>query len=104
MYIQSVVDNNNIIITASDTKQDPLIVAPQRDSLDLNQLWIQCEPDSGTNPHFVFMSAELGNVMDVKGADKAPGTRIQIFSHTNNFNKQFAIYQWMLGRSKGVLS
>ena len=77
-YIQSVVDNN--IITAGDAKrQDPLIVAPKRDGLDLNQMWIQCEPGSETNAHFVSMSAKTGNVMDVKGADKSPGTRVQIF-------------------------
>ena len=89
MYIQSVVDNN--VITAGDAKQDPFIVAPKRDSLDLNQSWIQYEPDNGTNAHFVFMSAKTGNVMDVKGADKAPGTQVQIFSHSNSSNQQFAI-------------
>ena len=102
MYIQSIVDNN--VITASDAKQDLLIVAPKRDSLDLNQLWIQCEPGSGTNAHFVLMSVKTGNVMDVKGADKAPGTQAQIFSRSNSSNQQFAIYQWMHGRSEGVIT
>ena len=104
MYIQSVVDNN--VITAGDAKQDPLIVAPKRDGLDLNQLWIQHEPGSGTNAHFVLMSAKTGNVMDVKGADKTPGTQVQIFSHSNSSNQQFAIkfYQWIHGRSEGVIS
>ena len=94
------IDNN--VITAGDAKQDPLIVAPQGDGLDLNQLWIQCEPDSGTNPHFVF-SAELGNVMDVKVADKAPGTQIQIFSRTNSFMQQavcnLSVNAWKKQRS-----
>ena len=85
VYIQSVVDNN--VIAAGDAIQDPLIVVPKRDGLDLSQVWIQREPDSGTNAHFVLMSAKTGYVMDVKGANKTPGTRVQIYSRNNNSNQ-----------------
>ena len=92
VYIQSMYDNN--VITAGDAKQDPLIVSPKRKDLDRNQLWILREPSSGTNPHFVLMSAKTGLVMDVKGANKAAGTRVQIYTRSNNDNQQFAFYQW----------
>ena len=84
-------DNN--VITAGDAKQDPLIVSPKRKDLDLNQLWILREPGSGTNSHFVLMSAKTGLVMDVKGANKAAGTRVQVYTRSNHDNQQFAFFQ-----------
>jgi hypothetical protein len=91
VYIQSVLDNK--VIIAGDAQGDPLTVAPKKDGLDLNQLWIQREPNNGTNPHFVLMSAKTGYVMDVRGGSKTAGTRVQIYSRNNNSNQQFAIYQ-----------
>ena len=61
------------------------------------------DPDSGTNPHFVFVSAESGNMMDIKRADKAPGTQVQIFSRTNSFMQQavcnLSVNAWKKQRS-----
>ena len=50
VHIQSI--HNNNVITAGDALQDSLVVAPKRDGLDLNQLWILHEPDDKTNVHF----------------------------------------------------
>ena len=93
VYVQSMYDNK--VITAGDAKQDPLIVSPKKTDLDLTQLWILREPNNGTNPHFVLMSAKTGLVMDVKGANKAAGTQVQIYTRSNNDNQQFAFIQWI---------
>ena len=36
-------------VTAGNSQEDPLILAPKSCDLDLNQVWILCEPESGTN-------------------------------------------------------
>ena len=90
IFIQSAL--NNYCVTAGSFIEDPLYLAPKRGALDLNQVWILREPDSGTNPNFVIMSAKTGYVMDVYGKSDTPGTQIIIYSRSNRDWQQYSFY------------
>ena len=90
IYVESKYDGN--VITAGDDAGDPLIVSPKKSGLPTDQLWILRAPDSGTNPNFVMMSAKTGLVMDIKSGSKDAGSRVQVYTRTNNANQQFSFH------------
>ena len=89
VFIQSA--QNDQYITAGDSQEDPLILAPKSGDFDLNQVWILREPESGTNQNFVLMSAKTGYVMDVYKRGDRPGTHVIIFRRSNGNWQQFFI-------------
>ena len=90
VYVESVAQPNTVV-SAADEKQKPLYLSTKDTShLNLNELWILREPNSGTERRFVLMSAATGLVMDVPGKNKDPGTYIQIDVRNNGANQQWA--------------
>ena len=64
VYVESVAKPNTVV-TAGNVGEKPLFMSPRDTSLHINELWILREPNSGTDRHFVLMSAATGLVMDV---------------------------------------
>ena len=55
-------------------------------SLNLNQLWIFCQPDTGANsnnPYFIIMSAKTGLVWIEKNG--LAGGYIQVYKNINGY-------------------
>ena len=90
VFIQSA--QNEHYVTAGNNEENPIFLAPKNGDLDLNQVWILREPDSGTNRNFVLMSAKTGYVMDVFKKDTNPGTHIIIFRRSNGDWQQFSFH------------
>ncbi len=90
VYVESVAKPNTVV-SASDETQKPLFMSTKDTShLNLNELWILREPNSGTERRFVLMSAATGLVMDVQGANKEPGSHVQTHDRNNGRNQQWA--------------
>ena len=90
IYIQSMLDNK--VISAGEKAQDPLYLATKNKGVDTSQLWILRAPNDGTNAYSVIMSVKTGYVMDVPGASKSEGTRVNASSRNNGHNQQFSFY------------
>ena len=90
VYIQSAY--NNRYVTAGTNREDPLYLSDKKGDLDLTQVWILREPDSGTNRNFILMSARTGMVMDVFKKNQNPGTRIIIYNRSNGNWQQFSFH------------
>ena len=90
VYVESVAKPNTVV-TAGNVAEKPLYMSPKDTSpLNLNELWILREPNSGNDQCFVLMSAATGLVMDVVGFSHTPGTNIQTYDRNNTDNQQWA--------------
>ena len=89
VYVESVAQPNTVV-SAGNVGEKPLYMSPKDASLNLNELWILREPNSGTERHFVLMSAATGLVMDVVGFSHKAGTNIQTYDRKNTDNQQWA--------------
>ena len=89
IYIQNTTDPARVL-AAGDEAGQPLRVSMLPSTLAPSHSWILREPDNGPNPNFVIMSVSTGMVIDVAGASKDPGTRVQINPRSNGEGQQFS--------------
>ena len=89
IYVESVAKPNTVV-SAGNVGENPLYMSPKDTSLNLNELWILREPNSGTERHFVLMSAATGLVMDVVAFGIKSGTNVQTYGRNNTDNQQWA--------------
>lgn len=82
------------VIAAGDNIATPLYLEPMQSGLPLDQLWMFRQPinSNPSNPYYNVMSAKTGLVMNVQGALKDPGTRVQVWSRNPGYNEQFTFF------------
>ena len=94
-YIANSTDRYMKVIAAGDNSGTPLYLEPIQSGLHRKQLWVFRQPANAVttpNAHFMLMNAKTGLAMNVKGADTAPGTYVQVYTPDSGHNEQFYFF------------